>query len=53
MALRRNELRYCDYGESGTFVSESRVALLADLLGLPSMAPLAAIVDGQFSTLTG
>jgi hypothetical protein len=53
VALRHNELRYCDYGESGAFVSEGRVALLADLLGLPSLAPLAAIAGGQFPTLTG
>lgn len=53
VALRRNELRYCDYGESGIFVNEGRVALLADLLGLPSLAHHAAIADGRFPALAG
>jgi hypothetical protein len=37
-ALRRNELRYCDFGENDVFVTEARIGLLADLLGLPSLA---------------
>jgi hypothetical protein len=35
VALRRNELRYCDFGESDAVVAEDRIALLAALLGLP------------------
>jgi hypothetical protein len=38
VALRRNELRYCDFGENDFFVTEARTALLAALLGLPSCA---------------
>jgi Sulfotransferase family len=38
VALRRNELRYCDFGENDIFVTEARIALFADLLGLPSWA---------------
>jgi hypothetical protein len=53
VALRRNELRYCDYGESGFFVSEGRVAMLADLLGLPSLAHNAANADGQLPAPAG
>jgi hypothetical protein len=37
-ALRRNELRYCDYGESDLFVTEARISLLAALLGIPALA---------------
>jgi hypothetical protein len=53
VALRRNELRYCDYGESDILLNEGRVALLADLLGLPSLAHNAAIAGGQFPALAG
>ena len=53
VALRRNELRYCDYGENEIFVTEGRVALLADLLGLPSLAHNAAIAAGQLPALAG
>jgi|HubBroStandDraft_1064217.scaffolds.fasta_scaffold04607_8 protein-tyrosine sulfotransferase len=35
VALRRNELRYCDYGENDAFVAEDRISLLAAFLGLP------------------
>ena len=35
VALRRHELRYCDFGENDAFVAEDRIALLATLLGLP------------------
>jgi protein-tyrosine sulfotransferase len=38
VALRRNELRYCDFGENDAFVSEDRIALLAAFLGLPRMS---------------
>jgi hypothetical protein len=36
VAIRRCELRYCDTGEEGPVVSDHRVAMLADLLGLKS-----------------
>jgi hypothetical protein len=39
-ALRRNELRYCDYGENDFFVTEARISLLAALLGTPALADL-------------
>jgi hypothetical protein len=45
VALRSNELRYCDYGENDFFVTESRISLLAELLGLPSL-PGSAVVTG-------
>jgi hypothetical protein len=41
-ALRRNELRYCDYGENDFFVSEARISLLATMLGKPALADSAA-----------
>jgi Sulfotransferase family len=50
-ALRRNELRYCDFGENDFFVSEDRIALLASLLGLPSLADGPAIGIGQVPAL--
>lgn len=37
VALRRNEVRYCDYGENDVFVAGARIALLTDLLGVPSL----------------
>lgn len=37
-ALRRNEVRYCDYGESDYFVTEARITLLASLLKIPALA---------------
>jgi hypothetical protein len=46
-ALRRNELRYCDFGENDFFVSDDRIALLACLLGLPSLVEGPAISSGQ------
>jgi hypothetical protein len=36
VALRRNVIRYCDQGEIGPATAETRVAMLADLLGLTS-----------------
>jgi Sulfotransferase family len=36
-ALRRNEVRYCDYGENDYFVTEARITLLASLLGIPAL----------------
>jgi Sulfotransferase family len=50
-ALRRCELRYCDFGENDIFVTEARVALLAALLGLPSWADNPAIQNRQVLTL--
>jgi hypothetical protein len=50
-ALRRNELRYCDFGENDFFVSEDRVALLASLLGLPSSLSNPAVASGPVPAL--
>jgi hypothetical protein len=50
-ALRRNELRYCDYGENDFFVTEARITLLAELLGVPSMTGNAALRGGQVNEL--
>lgn len=36
VALRRHQLRYCDTGEAGPVVADTRIAMLADLLGLTS-----------------
>jgi Sulfotransferase family len=33
VALRRGELRYCDYGENDAFAAETRLAMLVALLG--------------------
>jgi hypothetical protein len=46
-ALRRNELRYCDYGESNYFVTEARISLLMDLLGMPALVGSAAATGGR------
>jgi hypothetical protein len=51
-ALRKNELRYCDFGENDFFVTEARVALLATLLGLPSWADNPALASGCVPALT-
>jgi Sulfotransferase family len=50
-ALRRNELRYCDYGENDVFVTEARISLLASLLGLPSLADSPAFAGEQIPAL--
>jgi hypothetical protein len=50
-ALRRSELRYCDYGENDYFVSEARISLLAALLGTPAMGDTAAFASGQVPAL--
>jgi hypothetical protein len=34
VALRRNQLRYCDAGGSGPVAADARIGMLADLLGL-------------------
>lgn len=36
VALRHCELRYCSTGEDGPLATQTRVAMLADLLGLGS-----------------
>jgi Sulfotransferase family len=36
VALRRNQLRYCEEEEAGPIVAETRAGMLADLLGLAS-----------------
>jgi hypothetical protein len=50
-ALRRNELRYCDYGENDFFVTEARISLLAALLGTPALTDTAAFVSGPVPAL--
>jgi hypothetical protein len=47
VALRRNELRYCDYGDNDFFVSDARISLLADFLGMRSLTHSAAIHSGH------
>jgi hypothetical protein len=41
VALRRNQLRYCDYGENDNLVCEARISLLAALIGLPTLTDAA------------
>jgi len=36
VALRRHQLRYCEDGEDGPVAADTRIAMLADLLGLTS-----------------
>jgi hypothetical protein len=36
VALRRHMIRYCDQGDTGPLTAETRVGMLADLLGLTS-----------------
>jgi hypothetical protein len=36
VVLRRHDLRYCDFGDAGPIYADTRVAMLADLLGLTS-----------------
>jgi hypothetical protein len=36
VALRCHQVRYCDTGESGPFAADTRIGMLADLLGLAS-----------------
>jgi Sulfotransferase family len=50
-ALRRNEVRYCDYGENDYFVTEARITLLATLLGIPALTEAAAVAGGQVPVL--
>jgi len=51
VALRRNELRYCDYGENDFFVTDTRISLLAALLGMPSLADSAGVPSGPLPVL--
>ena len=50
-ALRRNALRYCDYGENDFFVTEARISLLVALLGVPGLADGAVLADGPVPAL--
>lgn len=36
VALRRHQVRYCEQGEPGPFIADTRMGMLADLLGLAS-----------------
>jgi hypothetical protein len=36
VALRRHQLRYCEQAETGPFIADTRLGMLADLLGLAS-----------------
>ena len=36
VALRRHQVRYCQLGEPGPFIADTRMGMLADLLGLAS-----------------
>jgi hypothetical protein len=49
VALRSCELRYCDFEDNGPFVTEARVALLAAMLGLPSLGDLPAFAGERVS----
>lgn len=53
VALRCNELRYCDYGENDFFVTESRISLLAELLGLPFLPGSASVAGRQVPQADG
>jgi hypothetical protein len=50
-ALRRNEVRYCDYGENDYFVTEARLTLLATLLGIPALTEALAVSGEQVPAL--
>ena len=39
VAMRRCDLRYCSAGEDGPFDADTRIAMLADLLGFSSWVP--------------
>jgi hypothetical protein len=53
VALRRNELRYCDFGENDAFVAEDRIALLATFLSLPYLPGNSAIAGEDLPALAG
>lgn len=46
VALRRHQLRYCEQGEPGPFIADTRMGMLADLLGLASWGQ--ARQDGEW-----
>jgi hypothetical protein len=46
-ALRRSDMRYCPAGEDSPLLASTRVAMLADLLGLSSWTPAAATLEGE------
>jgi hypothetical protein len=51
VAMRRHLVRYCDQGDSGPIVADTRIALIADLLGITSwgrghMQMMAAAANG-------
>jgi hypothetical protein len=50
-ALRRNELRYCDYGENDFFVTEARITLLVALLGMPALTDTATFASEHVPAL--
>jgi hypothetical protein len=50
-ALRRNALRYCDYGENDFFVTEARIALLMALIGIPGLTDGADMAVGPVPAL--
>jgi hypothetical protein len=45
VALRRHDLRYCDFGDAGPVQADTRIAMLADLLGLTSWGRARADVE--------
>jgi hypothetical protein len=47
VAMRRCELRYCDTGEADPVVADTRIAMLADLLGLKPSWHLAGQRGGE------
>jgi hypothetical protein len=47
VALRRNELRYCDPGDSDPIASEARVEMLAAFLGLTSWEKAPGLANAQ------
>jgi len=57
VALRRNELRYCDFDDTDAFVAEDRIALLAAFLALPYWPDSPAVVirppGGHLQPLAG
>jgi hypothetical protein len=52
VALRRNELRYCDFDEDDGVVAEERIALLAAFLGLPYWSGNPPSANGRVLALT-
>jgi hypothetical protein len=46
-ALRQSHLRYCPAGQDGPVLAQTRIAMLADLLGLSSWRPTAAALPEE------